>query len=671
MYRKKMINSILSVVTALSVFACTPATAFSASDELLLFSAEATDNIDDVSTQEGFFGDGEGLEESGELFTDEEEAGWAAESTVSLKGSGTQEDPWQIASAADYQIVYDQVAQGESFAGQYLKQMTDITLSDDWKPIGVTKDGRTNIQSGRNLYAFSGCIDGDGNTIIIPEGGLPLLGYVQGAEVKNLNIYGTKIAGYGLVNNFEGVGLYGSAIVIDNVTLKSGSSTLKSGLLGANVTTNRYAGVSSGFVATVRNCVIETGVTIGYDKDQDFIGAIAGRMQGTVENCVSHATVYGKNYVGGIIGTRDNALGTCTVTNCSSDGLVQASGEHAGGIVGGGYGGSVVGDSSLPAGTEDSAPNAWRISVNSCISTATVKGADRVGGILGADSFVAQAWDPYTFKDNAFSGKVSVTSSGASYIGGVIGFYDSLNKWDDISGNTYSAACGTIKGIGAVRYVDTNCTSHETASSAVYFSTENTTDDCPQVKWCTWRKAHNRTDDPLGSDADKLVKMIGKHVHQWNKGVVIKKATYLKTGKKEFTCTSCGEKKVEKIPVIAHSHKYVWKTTSKATVFQPAKQKGTCSLCKKTTTRSYGKKLKATIKLNVSSIKLKKKQTTNKVKVKMANGDSIKSWKSSNTSIVTVNKKGVIKAKNKKGTAKITVTLKSGKKASFKVTVRS
>ena len=55
----------------------------------------------------------------------------------------------------------------------------------------------------------------------------------------------------------------------------------------------------------------------------------------------------------------------------------------------------------------------------------------------------------------------------------------------------------------------------------------------------------------------------------------------------------------------------------------------------------------------------------------MANGDSIKSWKSSNKKIVTVNKKGVIKAGKKNGTAKITVTLASGKKATLKVKVQS
>ena len=114
-----------------------------------------------------------------------------------------------------------------------------------------------------------------------------------------------------------------------------------------------------------------------------------------------------------------------------------------------------------------------------------------------------------------------------------------------------------------------------------------------------------------------------------------------------------------------------WKTTSKATVFAPEKQQGTCAVCGKTTTRDYGTKLAATIKLNAKSIKLQKKQTTKKIKVTMANGDSIKSWKSSNKKIVTVNKKGVIKAGKKNGTAKITVTLASGKKATLKVKVQS
>lgn len=184
-------------------------------------------------------------------------------------------------------------------------------------------------------------------------------------------------------------------------------------------------------------------------------------MQGTVENCVSYATVYGTSYVGGIIGTRDNAMGNCSVIGCKFYGTVEASGELAGGIAGGGY-------------DDSSAPNGCKITINSCVSDGTVTGSDKVGGILGADLYVAQTWDNcvYTFKNNSFTGKVKATSQNPSYVGGIIGFYDSLNRIDAITNNYYSKDCGADKAIGFVKYIDTSCTTHETASGATYFSTE-------------------------------------------------------------------------------------------------------------------------------------------------------------------------------------------------------
>ena len=335
----------------------------------------------------------------------------------------------------------------------------------------------------------------------MPEGGLPLFGYVRNTRIRNLNIYGKKIAGYGLINNFEGVGLSGSAVEIDNVTLKSGSSTLKSGLIGANKTTNPYAGCSAAFVATIKNCTIEKGVVIGYDKKQSQIGAIAGRMQGTIKNCVSYADVYGTDYVGGIIGTRDNAMGTCEVIGSEFYGTVTASGQHAGGIVGGGY-------------DDSSAPNGTKVTINNCVSEGTVTGADKVGGILGGDTYVAQTWDncQYSLRNNSFTGKVQATGENASYIGGIIGFYDSLNRIDAISNNYYSKDCGATNGIGFVKYIDTSCASHETSSGSTYFNTENGTTDCPDVNGCGWKTGYNRTDDPLGADMDKLFSTEGLRI---------------------------------------------------------------------------------------------------------------------------------------------------------------
>ena len=118
-----------------------------------------------------------------------------------------------------------------------------------------------------------------------------------------------------------------------------------------------------------------------------------------------------------------------------------------------------------------------------------------------------------------------------------------------------------------------------------------------------------------------------------------------------------------------------WKTTSEATVFAAAKQQRSCTICKKTETRTVGKKLTKVLKLNVSSISLQIKQKTTAVKVtEMAKGDSVKSWKSSDTKVVRVagKKNGTctIAAGTTPGTAKITVQLASGKAARIIVKVQ-
>ena len=400
-----------------------------------------------------------------------------------LKGDGTEENPYLLSSAADLQMLHDAVAAGQSTEGKHFKMTADITLPDNWQPIGCTKDGTNNIDKGANLNAFSGILDGNNKLLTVPKGGLPLLGYIKGATVKNLNIYGEQIDGYGLVNNFEGVGLSGSAIVIDNVTLKSGSKTLKSGLIGANITTNGFAGCSAGFVATIRNCTIEKGVVVGYTGTESFIGSIAGRLQGTVENCVSYATVKGVNQVGGIIGARDNAVGDCKVIGCSFGGEVIGSGLNAGGIMGTMYIGG-------------GAPNASRVVTQGCTVTGTVTGKENVGGIIGADSVTYQNWGSYPITGNTFSGKIS----GETNVGGLIGFYRSLNGKDDIAGNAYTVACGADKAFGRVEYVDTNYANPTVVDGTTYVNSENGKTGIGGMT----KTGLNRTDDPLGKDAANL-----------------------------------------------------------------------------------------------------------------------------------------------------------------------
>ena len=406
-----------------------------------------------------------------------------------LTGEGSTESPYLITSAEDLVAIREAVRKGNAFSGSYFKFANDVTLPDGWEPIGCTKDGSDKIQKGDNLNAFSGVIDGENYTLEVPAGGLPLLGYVRGAIVKNLNIYGTQIAGYGLVNNFQGVDLSGSGIVIDNVTLKSGSQTLKSGLIGSVMSSeNGFAGASAGFTATIRNCTIESGVIVGYTGTESRIGSIAGRLQGTIENCVSYATVRGKDYVGGLVGAKDNAMGSCEVTNSQFHGTVEGS-YCVGGIAGAPYSG-------------DAAPNAIRMSITGCTVDGTVRGKECVGGILGGDPKVAQAWNNYSITGNVFTG----TAMGDKYVGGIIGYYESLNKFDAITNNVYFIGGDVKCGIGFVHYLDTNYSNPTLMDGTITFNTGETVANCPTVAGCKWIKDYNRTDDPLGKDADKLAK---------------------------------------------------------------------------------------------------------------------------------------------------------------------
>lgn len=113
-----------------------------------------------------------------------------------------------------------------------------------------------------------------------------------------------------------------------------------------------------------------------------------------------------------------------------------------------------------------------------------------------------------------------------------------------------------------------------------------------------------------------------------------------------------------------------WVTTKSSTIFAKGTKVRICSVCGKLQTKETAK-LKPTGKLNTTKVTLRFRRKYNRIRVSnLSAGDKVKSYKSSNKKIATVNKKGVITAKKKKGKATITVTLKSGKKLKVKVTVR-
>ena len=165
---------------------------------------------------------------------------------------------------------------------------------------------------------------------------------------------------------------------------------------------------------------------------------------------------------------------------------------------------------------------------------------------------------------------------------------------------------------------------------------------------------------------------IPKTDHNWT----IKEipATCESDGSRTYICDTCKETKVQSIKATGHTYG-AWITTQSATVFNPEQQKRTCSKCGKEEYRTNGNNLTPTICTNAASLKFKKKQSTSKFKITgLAKGDYIKSFTSSNKKLITItgNKTDTckIKAANKTGKTKITITLASGLKKTITVTIQ-
>ena len=406
-------------------------------------------------------------------------------STMDLEGQGTEQSPWLLKNQDDLNYLYNKVTDGFAFAGMYFAFANDISLTADWKPIGVTRDGGEDTKNGTNILPFSGTLDGRNYTVRIAEGGKPLFNLVREATIKNLKIYGTKIDGYGLIDRY--VVDYGddgnyntgcpATVDIDNCHILTGTTIKNSGFIGG------YA--SGANVVTISNCTVAKGVNIGVGNTDGFVGSFAGEFNGVITNCTSAATVVGKTCVGGLVAKKGQSMGPCAIRNSSFTGTVVSEGD-AGGILGAGY-------------VADSAPNSPCVTIEDCKCSGDITGKGWVGGILGREGKIVQCWGNGIggINNNSFTGKVHGPEGKT---GGIIGYMYSLNKWNMISNNYYASGCGAEKGIASVKYVDTSCATHETASGAIYFDTSKAIPDIKGVEF----KDFNRTDDPLGADAEKL-----------------------------------------------------------------------------------------------------------------------------------------------------------------------
>ena len=168
-------------------------------------------------------------------------------------------------------------------------------------------------------------------------------------------------------------------------------------------------------------------------------------------------------------------------------------------------------------------------------------------------------------------------------------------------------------------------------------------------------------------EAATAIPATGKHTYITK---VDKAATCGEAGSQHEECTVCGDKKAATTIPATGKHSFgAYRTTVAATVLKAGTKEHTCTVCGEKETASVAK-LKATIRLSATKITVPLKKTIAGPTVTFGKGDAIKSWKSLKTSVVTVNSRTGKLTGKKAGTAKVTVTLKSGKKATVTVTVK-
>ena len=258
-------------------------------------------------------------------------------------GTGTEADPWQIATAEQLNSVRNYL--GPQHEYKHFLVVNNINLGvppwnvdNGWDPIG------NNSPSYNPDDYFYGSIDGGNNTILglyidrASEDNVGLFSSVRNASIRNLKLIDLQINGHDVVGSFAGralgnsifENLTSSGVVIGNngVGGISGYSLQGSEISNcdnnANITGNiGIAGIVGSGSMTV-NC-INTGNVNGYM----YVSGISG--QGNVDRCQNTGYIAGSSYVGGITG---NHRYSYSISNSHNSGYVTGSGQYIGGLVG-------------------------------------------------------------------------------------------------------------------------------------------------------------------------------------------------------------------------------------------------------------------------------------------------------------------------------------------------
>ena len=229
---------------------------------------------------------------------------WAQ--TMPSKGDGKVGNPYKISTAAELAWFRDYVngtigdegeAAGTTHSSASAKLIADIDLSEfcHAKDAAKNTDELSWTPIGNSGNKYQGTFDGNGKII------------------RNLYINATS--------NFAGFFGYADAGCIKNITFDN--AKVKSTATNTGILVGHVGSCIIENIKTLPNCSVE---------GKNYVGGIAGRANGDIDNCENHAMVNGANFVGGIVG--NYVFSDKSITSCANYGVITGSGESVGGIAG-------------------------------------------------------------------------------------------------------------------------------------------------------------------------------------------------------------------------------------------------------------------------------------------------------------------------------------------------
>ena len=237
------------------------------------------------------------------------------------EGDGTQDNPFQIETAAELAYFAKNVNAGNWYDGEYIVLKNDLDLNNqEWTPIGNARkpfkgnfDGNNHTVTGMKISGASDCVGLFGGCTRHN-----VYSAIKNITVKNSDIHGEKFVG-AIVGRAEEINIENCRSIGNTIN----GETDVGGICG------KIGGYSGGKVS---QCYNSSKVTGG-----GRVGGIAG-MGSIAENCLNtgEITIIREAYrsaCGGIFGIFGDATTSARVTACVNLGKVSG-GESFGGIVG-------------------------------------------------------------------------------------------------------------------------------------------------------------------------------------------------------------------------------------------------------------------------------------------------------------------------------------------------